>query len=46
MGTVGYIKDWFAATTLYLMSDVEESELQSLPWVCTEGMGGTCYLLT
>lgn len=23
MGTMGYIKDWFAVTTLYLMSDVE-----------------------
>lgn len=38
MGAIGYIKDWFAAMTLYLMADMEVSELQSLPWVCTEIM--------
>lgn len=30
MGSIGYIKDWFAAMILYLMSDLEVSESQSL----------------
>lgn len=38
MGTVGHIKDWFASTTVCLMSDVCQDH-KALAQVCTEVMG-------
>lgn len=35
MGSLGYIKDWFAAMILYLMADLEVAESQGLTWICT-----------
>ena len=43
---MGCIKDWFAAMNLVFNVRCRlGSESKSLPWVCTEIVGGACYLL-